>query len=164
VREDAAAAGACSLGERARQQRRVEVAVARQVGGAAHAVGAHQRKQLARLLGGDQLQRQAERLRPGHLAQDLLLALGRAREADAAALHPAAVERAVELDGVHHHARQRDTRTQLADEAGGVEGRAAGELVALEQHDIALAELGEVVGDRGAADAATDDDHARAVW
>ena len=50
VREDAAAARARAVGERGREQRRVEVAVARQVGGAAHAVGAHQREQLARLL------------------------------------------------------------------------------------------------------------------
>ncbi len=59
--------------------------------------------------------------------------------------------------------RQRQARAQLADEAGGVERRAAGQLVAVEQHDVALAELREVVGDRGAADAAADDHDARAV-
>jgi hypothetical protein len=114
-------------------------------------------------LGGDQLERQAERLGPRDLAQHLLLALGRARQADAAALHPAAVERPVELDRVHHHPRQRDAPAQLADEPGGVEGRAARQLVAVEQDDVALAQLREVVGDRGAADAAADDHDARAV-
>ena len=161
VREHAAAALARAVDERGREQRRVQVAVAGQVGGAAHAVGAHQREQLLGLLGGDQLQRQAERLRPGHLAQDLLLALGRACQADAAALHPAAVERAVQLDRVHHHARQRHARAKLADQPGGVEGRAARQLVAVEQHDVALPQLGEVVGDRRAADATADDHHAR---
>ena len=58
--------------------------------------------------------------------------------------------------------RQRDARAQLADEPGRVERRAARQLVAVEQHDVALAELREVVGDRRAADAAADDDHARA--
>ena len=33
-----------------------------------------------------------------------------------------------------------------------------GQLVALEQDDVAPAELGQVVGERGAADAAADDD------
>ena len=118
-------------------------------------------------LGRDQLERQPERLRPAGLAARLLPALGRARQPDAAALRPARVELAaaelpVELDRVHHHPRQRDRRAQLADEPGGVERRAARELVAVEQHDVAPAELGEVVGDRRPADAAADDHAARA--
>ena len=79
----------------------------------------------------------------------------RAGQPDAAALGPAGVELAaaelpVELDRVHHHPRQRHRGAQLADEAGGVERRAAGELRALEQHDVAPAQLGQVVGDRAA--------------
>ena len=62
----------------------------------------------------DQLERKPERLCPGDLAQHLLLALGRAGQADAAALHPAAVERPVERDRVHHHPRQRDARRAAA--------------------------------------------------
>ncbi len=46
----------------------------------------------------EQLERQPERLRPRHLAHDLLLALGRAGQAQAAALDPAAVEPAVEVE------------------------------------------------------------------
>ncbi len=162
VREHAAAALARAVGERRRQLRGVEVAVGRQVGAAADAVGAHQREQLLGLLRRDELQRQAERLRPRDLAQHLLFALRRARQPDAAALDPAAVERAVQLDRVDHHPRQRDARAQLPDEAGRVERRAARQLVAVEQHDVALAELREVVRDRRAADAAADDHDARA--
>ena len=58
-------------------------------------------------------------------------------------------EPAVDVDRVHHHLRQRDRAAQLADEAGGVEGRARGELGAVEQHDVAVAELRQVIGDRG---------------
>ena len=46
----------------------------------------------------------------------------------------------------------------LADQPGGMPGGAAGELALLEQHDVAPAELGEVVGDARADDAAADDD------
>ena len=54
-------------------------------------------------------------------------------------------------------------RAQLPDEPGRVKRRPAGELGAVEQHHVALAELGQMVGDRGTADAAADDHHARTV-
>ena len=153
-----------AVGERRRQQRRVEVAVARQVGGAAHALGAHQREQLARLLGGDQLERQAERPRPRHLAQHLLLALGRARQADAAALAPSRSRACGRARPSPSSCRVSERlERSWPDEAGGVERRAARQLVAVEQHDVALAERREVVGDRRAAHAAADDHDARAV-
>ena len=50
VGEDATAARPGAVGERGGEQRGIEIAVARQVGGAAHAVGAHQREQLSCLL------------------------------------------------------------------------------------------------------------------
>jgi hypothetical protein len=46
---------------------------------------------------------------------------------------------------------------QLPDQAGGVPGRAPGELVALEQHDVADTELGQVVRDRTSDHPAADD-------
>ena len=163
---DRAAAAPRAVGERVGQLRRVQVAVGRQPGGAEHAVGDHQREALLRLLGRDQLQREPERLRPAGLAPRLLPALRRAGEPDAAALGPAGVELAaaelpVELDRVHHHLRQRHARPELADQPRGVERRAARELVAVEQHDVAPAQLGQVVGDRRPADAAADDHAAR---
>ena len=167
VEVDRAAAAARAVGERVGELRRVQVAVGRQPRGAQHAVGDHQRELLPRLLGGDQLEREPERLRPAGLAPRLLPALRRAGQPDAAALGPArvelpAAELPVQLDRVHHHLRQRDRRAELADEARGVEGRAARELVAVEQHDVAPAQLREVVGDRRPADPSADDHAARA--
>ena len=141
------------VGERERELARVEVAVVRQVGGGEHAVGRHERELLLRLGRGDDLHRQAEGAGPGVLALDLLQPRGRRREPQAAELVPAgilaglALQLAVEADGVHHHPRQRDGRAQLADEAGGVPGRAVRELVLLDEHGVRPAELGEVVED-----------------
>ena len=70
---------------------------------------------------------------------------------------------AVELDGVHVHPGQRRIGAELADQSGGVERRAAGQLVAVEEDDVGLAELGQVVGDARAADAASDDDDTRSI-
>ena len=137
VRVDVAAGLARALGERVGQQARVEVAVGRQPRRPEHAVDRHQREALERLLGREQLEREPERLRPAGLAAGLLPALRRGGEPEPAALDPAAVERPVELDRVHHHPRQRDRSAQLPDEPGGVEGRAARELVAIDQHDVA---------------------------
>ena len=133
AREDARAALARALRERERELRRVEVAVGREPRGAEHAVGRHEREQLLRLVGRDQVERQAERLRPARLAAQLLHALLARGEPDAAALDPAArlAELPVQLDRVHHHLREIHRAPQLAHEARGVERRARRELVAL---------------------------------
>ena len=169
VGEDLRPTLAGAVGERVGELRRVEVAVGRQVRGGADAVDLHQRKQLLSLLRREPLQRQPERPRPCHLAVEFLLALVRTRKADPAAFDPSGIgiglcgEPPVQLNAVHHHPRQRDRPAELADETGGVERRAARELVAIDEHDVALAELGEVIRDRGPADAATDDDDPGAV-
>ena len=101
------------VGERVGELGRVDVAVGLGPGAAEDAVGRHQRKLLGGLVRGDQLERQAEGLRPAGLAAQLLHALRRRGEPDAAALDPAGVELglrrepAVDLDRVHHHLRQR---------------------------------------------------------
>ncbi len=74
------------------------------------------------------------------------------------------LEAAVEVDGVHVHPGERRVGAELADEPGGVERRAAGQLVAFEEHDVGLAKLGQVVGDARAAEAAADDDDTCAAW
>ena len=168
VGEDLPAAAAGAVGERIGELAGVEVAVGRQPRCADHLVGDHQREALLRLVGTDQLERQPERLRPAGLAAGLLPALGCAGEPDAAALGPArvelaAAELAVQLDRVHHHPCQRHRRPQLADQARGVERRAAGELAAVHQDDVAVAELGQVVRDRCPRHPAADDHAARAV-
>ena len=78
VGEDPRAAGPRPLGQGVGQLRGVEVAVGGQVGRGAHAVGDHEREALAGLLGAEALEREPERPRPGDLAVELLLALGRA--------------------------------------------------------------------------------------
>ena len=169
VREHLSAAGTGPVGERVGELRGVEVAVGRQPGRPPDALGRHQRKQLTRLVGRDQLHRQAEGLRPARLTAKLLEALVARGEADAAALDPTRIvlglgsQAPVEVDRVHHHLGQGDGVAKLADEPGGVEGRPGGELGALEQDDVVPTELGEVVGNRGPADAATDDHAARRV-
>src|SRR5438552_283933 len=90
----------------------------------------------------------------------------RRREAQAPHTVPAGglpglgLELAVELGGVTHEPRQIAAAAQLADQAGSVPRRAVRELQPLEQHDIALAALGEVIGDAAADHAAADDDDA----
>jgi hypothetical protein len=95
--------------------------------------------------------------------------VGRAREAKAAGLFPAGIapglgaEPPVALDAPHHEPRERDGRAQLADQPRGVEGRAARQLGALDQHDIAPPLDREVVRDARAAHAAADDDCPRVL-
>ena len=119
------------------------------------------------LVGRDELELDAEALRARHLALGQLQALRRLEHVEAAALLPAGgkaglrFERRVELDAVPAHARRVARRARLADESRGVPGGAAGELALLEQHDVGDAELGEVIGGRGAGDAAADDDDLR---
>src|SRR5581483_10474341 len=98
-------------------------------------------------------------------------ALGGLRDVETAALLPAggktglALQIRVELDAVAAHARGVARRPRLADEAGCMPCRAAGEAALLEQHHLAHAELREVIGGRHAGYAAADDHDARvARW
>ena len=169
VREDVAAAAAGAVGQREGELGGVEVAVGGKPGGAQHPVGGHERELLLRLVGRDQLERQPEGLRPPGLAAELLHPLLAGGELDAPALRPSGVELGllsdppVELDRVHHHLRQRHRAAGLAHEPGGVEGRAGGQLVAVDQDGVVPAELAQVVGDRGPADPAADDHAAGCV-
>ena len=114
--------------------------------------------------GADQLERESERLGPAGLPAELLEPLGARREPQRADLVPRRIgpglggQAPVEVGAVHHHLGQRDRAPQLADEAGRMERRARGQLRAVDQDDVGPAALGEVVRDRGPADAAADDD------
>ena len=152
-----------AVGQRHREAARVEVPVGREIHGPEHAVGRHHREEPPRLVRSHLLEREPERLGPPLLAPVLQEAVGRAREPEAARLLPAGVaaglggEPPVALDAPHHEARERDGRTELADQPRGVEGRAAGELGTLHQHDVAPALGRQVVRDARAAHAAPDD-------
>ena len=68
------------------------------------------------------------------------------------------LEPRVQVAGVLAHLGRRLRRRAEGDhQPGRVPRRARGEPVALEQHDVLPAQVGEVVGDRGADDAAADD-------
>ncbi len=155
----------CAGRERVGELGGIDLAVGRQVRRTHDPVGDHQREQLLGLGSGDLLQLEARCGCPPGLPRDLLPPLLRRGEADRSALHPAGrvvtrLQRAVELDAVAVHRRQRGVGPQLADQPGGVERRAARELVAVEHHDVALAGECQVVGHRAAAHASPDDDDA----
>jgi hypothetical protein len=84
----------------------------------------------------------------GRAAAELLEALVGQRDAERAVLLQArgdaglGFEPGVELLGVLGEARQVLGGPELSDQAGGMPGGAAGELLALEQHDVAPAEPG----------------------
>ncbi len=64
----------------------------------------------------------------------------------------------VEVDRVLLQLGDVGVAVQRVHAAGGVPGRAGGELGALDQHEVVPAALGQVIGDAGADDAAADDD------
>ena len=166
---DLGSAAPCPLGQGERELARVDVAVRREVRGPEHAVGRHGREVPLRLRRRDQLEGQAERLRPAGLPCDLLHPLLRRREPERAHLPPSGLEpdlrlqRAIEVDARHHHLRQGERASQLPDEARGVERGAARELSALDEHDVLPAESRQPVEHRAPADAASDHHRPRAV-
>jgi hypothetical protein len=161
---DLGAAAPGALGERIGELARVDVAVGGEVGGAAHPFSGHRREEALSLLRGDQLERQAEGLGPAGLAGELLHALLGGGKPEGTDLVPSGLEpdlvaeRPVELDGAHHHLGEAQGAAELADEAGGMERRAARQIGALDEHDVVPAELRQPIEDGAAADAAADDD------
>jgi len=163
---DLGAAAPGSGGESEGELARVEVAVGGQVGGAEHAVDRHRREEPLSFRGRDQLQGQPEGLGPTGLARQLLHPLAAGGKPKRADLVPAGLqadllaEGAIELDRAHHHPGQAQRAAQLADEAGRVEGRPAGQLRTLDQHGVGPAQPCEPVEDGAAAHAAADHDGA----
>src|SRR5207245_3225996 len=101
-----------------------------------------------------------------HGPAELRHARGAAGDAETAHLLPVrahaglGLEPRVQLGAVADEPRHGPRAAEAADEPGGVPGRAARELLALEQDDVAPAELDEGIGDAAAGAAATDDDDA----
>ena len=166
---DLGAAAPRALGEREGELRRVDVAVGGEEGRAEDALGRHRREEPLRLLRRDQLEGEAEGLRPAGLAGELLQPLRGGREPERADLAPAGLELdlgaegPVQLDRAHHHLRERERAAQLPDEPGGVEGRARREVGAVDEDGVRPAELGQPVEDRAAPDPASDHDDPRPV-
>jgi hypothetical protein len=152
-RPDADTSRARPGGQRVRQPRRVEPAVGRQEQGAQDTIGRHEREQGVRLIGPDQLDRQAERPGPAGLPPQLLESLGARRQAERPDLVPRRVDASLSreppvlLDAVDHHPREGHRPPELTDEPGRVERRAGGQLGPLHEHDVRPAAAGEVVRD-----------------
>ena len=166
---DLGPAAARSFGERERELAGVDVAVRGKVRSSQDAIGRDGREEPLRFLGRDELEREAEGLRPARLPRDLVQPLGRRGKPERAHLVPAGLELhlvlepAIELDTLHHHLRQRERAAELADETRGVEGRAARQLGTLDEDDVVPAEPREPVCDCATADAASDDDRPSAT-
>ena len=141
--------------------------VGRQEDATPHPAEGHERKSVEALGGRQQFHRKPERRRPPVLATQFLhsfIGTGDAQGPDLgpprrrAQLRGTCFEPAIGVDRVHHHAGEWKRAAELTDQAGRVERRARGELVALEHDDVGLAALGQVVGDRSAPDAPADHD------
>src|SRR5262249_37058874 len=156
--------GACALRERHRGVGRVGGAVLREVDGADEVGGVHERPQLLHALGRHRLGRHAEGARHGGAAAQLVPALLVGGDGKAAVLLVAgglaglALQGLVEVDGGFVELGGGGGVGHGPHQAGGVPGGAAGELLALEQQHVLPAELGQVIGERAADDAAADDD------
>ena len=131
-------------------------------------VGAGGREQLADLPGADLVHVDAAVPVEGRDPPVLLEAAFVGRDLDqpdrpeARRLPGLGLEPGVQVLGVHAQlGRGLRGRAERDHQPGGVPGRPGREAVALEQHRVGPAQLGQVVGDRRADDPAADHDHAR---
>ena len=157
------------LGQRERQVGRVGLAVAGQPDRTDEIIDAHHRVVLERLLAREQFAFHVERRGVGGGATQLDHPVLGARDGHSPALLVAGrqpglgLELGVQLRRVLHQAGGALRGPQLADQPGGVPRCAAGQLALFEEDDIGDAELGQVIRDAGADDAAADDDDVGAV-
>src|SRR5207249_1516778 len=122
-----------------------------------------QRVQLGEPLLIDDLDRDTDQLCHRRPLTELVEAIGARGQTDAPAgvvihsLTRLRLQPLIELDGVAEQAHEVVARVELRAEAGCVPGRAARQLVLLEEDDVVPAEPRQVVRKAAAADAATDD-------
>ena len=143
----------------------VQVAVEGVPEGAQHALRVDDGRARRDLRGADDLGLQAHVAVLGPLGLQLVQALGRVGEGQAADVVQAAglaadlLQLLVEADGVALERGHVGVGVQGVEAARRVPGRARGQLVALDQDDVAPAELGQVIEHAAADDAAADDGH-----
>jgi hypothetical protein len=142
----------------------IQVAVERVVERAEQALGIGDRADLGDLLGAHELGVEPHVTVLGALGLEEVHAFGGVRDGQAADVVQAAglaadlLELLVELDGVALERRDVGIGVEGVEAAGGVPGRARGQLRALDQHDVAPAVLGQVI-EHAAADHAAADHH-----
>jgi hypothetical protein len=165
---DAALAGA--LGERLGHVGRVDVAVGRVEQRADQIIRAHKRIAFLDLTGLEPFEGHAHAFGGAGVEAVFVHPLARLRHAQVADHRESGVEaglrlqRLVELHAVVVDVADRVAYVEERQEARRVPGGASGQLVALEQHDVAPAGLGQMVGDGAADRASADDDRARLAF
>ena len=168
--DDAGARHAGALGERHRHVHRVHPAVVPDVEAGQDVVDARQREQALHLGRRDLLHVHAAKAVEGGDAPELLQPVGVGGDLDEADGHEPGglaglgLEPGVEVARVLPELGGGLGGGAEGDhQAGGVPGGAGGQPVALQEHDILPAHVGEVVGHRGADDAAADHHDARPI-
>ena len=161
---DAGAAHLRALDQRHCGVDRIGLAVIGQEHAADEIADIEQRPFLADVVRADLLHFEAEGLGHRGAATQLLEAGGVGRHRHAAALQEArglsglGFQPLVEVGRILRELGEIGGGAQLSDQPGRVPGGAAGEALALDQHDVALAQQRQMIGDRGADDAAAHDD------
>ena len=164
VLDDRGTGGPGALGQGLGNVRGVHLPVARQEGGTDQIVRIHDRPEVLRLFRGQELHFQPEGTGRGGLALDLGHALVVAGQAQAAVALPAGClpglgfQPVVKLDRVFQKLGDVGAAAQLADQAGGMKGRPAGQFGPFQQDHVLPAQPRQMVGRRAADNAATDDD------
>ncbi len=164
---DLGAARARTLGQRLGQVGRLDIAVVGMLDGADDAVGFAQRPDFLQLCGRQLVDLDADGLGHAGVIHELVPAVRGAGEADVGAFLEAHMlaglgfELAIELDRVFVNLADRIGHVEQRQQARRMPGGAGGQLLALDEDDIAPALLGQVVERRNADDAAADHHHAR---
>ncbi len=154
--------GALDVG--ARHAGRVHVPLDGVVQGAHEVLRVHQREDVRRLIGRDEIQFHAQipAARLGHPQEvhpDLRIGQHQpARQVDGAVLARDPLEFLVQLDRVLLEPRHVRVAVERVHAAGRVPGGTGSQLAPLQQHDVGPAGLGQVVQHAGADHASTDDD------
>jgi hypothetical protein len=167
VPEDPSSLGGRSLCERLRQPGRIDVAVARRMRGPDDALRVDERKELADPLGSDDLEGNTQLVRDALAVLVLVEPVLRPGEPHAPAtmqvdrLTRLGLERFVQIEAVPEQLHQVVARNHLCAETRRVPGGAAGELVLLEEQDVAPSELRQVIEEAAARHASADDDDPR---
>ena len=155
-----------ALGQSHRDIRRIALPVARQVHRRDRILDREPGAEFARLFRRDLVNLDAKGTGKSGLPQDFLMpVLGQCDGHRTGDFHPRrhtglGLKVAVEFGGVLRQTRHVLVGPELTDQTGGVPGRAAGQPLPLQKHDILPAALCQMISDRTARDAATDDDHA----
>src|SRR3954469_21271434 len=148
---------------------RVGLAVARQVHGTDEVVHSHHRPERMRLTRREDVHLKTEAPRHGGAAHELFKTFVIGGEPKRAGLDEARwlsgflPQGRIELGRVLGEAREVMRRAELPDEPGRMPGRAAGELLALEEHDVPATAEGQMVCNAAANDAAAHDHDAGAL-